>query len=104
MGSSCKAELKSTKECGTNTSLCLHQANYDQASTPNPNAPYYPRYATNSHSSSFVYPSWQTYLSGMSDYHYQYKAHGFKTGLNPPSYEIGFLSSSPNMVSLRWTK
>jgi len=72
--------------------------------TSNPNAVYFPRYQTNSHSSAFMYPSWQTYISGMNDYHYQYEAQGFKVGLSPPSFQLDFLSSNPVMVNLRWTK
>merc|ERR1712243_20854 len=51
---------------------------------------------------SFI--SWQTYISGMNDYHYQYEAQGFKVGLSPPSFQLDFLSSNPVMVNLRWTK
>ena len=28
----------------------------------------------------YIFLSWQTYISGMNDYHYQYEAQGFKVG------------------------
>merc|ERR1712039_739992 len=76
------------------------------ASRPNPNPKYFPRFHTNSHSSSFIYPSCQSYISGMNDYHYYYNAQGFKLELSPPAFKLNFPNSfiATGPVHLRWTK
>merc|ERR1711936_619447 len=67
-------------------------------------APFYPRYYTNSHSSSVVYPSWDCYINGMTDYDYSYHAQGFKKGYNSPLFRLNQITSVPMLVKVRWTR
>merc|ERR1712106_137647 len=77
-------------------------------STPEKKVPYsfpcvHPSFASASHSSHLVYPSYSAYLGGMVDYDYQYR--DYKDGSpHYPQYRQTSLSSLPMGVNMRWTK